>query len=195
MKILKDRIKEDAKIVSSEVVKVDSFINHQIDVNFLDLLAEEFYRRFQKEKVTKILTIEASGIAIAILAAKYFNVPIVFAKKTASRNLDKETYRSKVYSFTKQKEYDIQVSTKYLNPGDHVLILDDFLANGKAALGLVDIVEQSGGEIAGLGFVIEKGFQEGGKALRQMNFKVESLAIIKEIKGREIVFEETPEEK
>ena len=193
MKLLKDRIQEDAKIVSSEVVRVDSFINHQIDVNFLDLLAEEFYQRFKDKKITKILTIESSGIAIAILAAKYFNVPIVFAKKSVSRNLDKDTYRSKVYSFTKQREYDIQVSVKYLSPEDHILILDDFLANGKAALGLVDIVEQSGAEIAGLGFVIEKGFQEGGKALRQMNFQVESLAIIKEIKGKDIIFEERSE--
>lgn len=193
MKILKERILEDAKIVSQEVVKVDSFINHQIDVDFLEQLAEEFYRRFKDKKITKILTIEASGIAIAILAAKFFKVPVVFAKKTVSRNLDKETYRSKVYSFTKQKEYDIQVSARYLNPEDHILILDDFLANGKAALGLVDIVEQSGAQISGLGFVIEKGFQEGGKALRKMGFQIESLAIIKEIKGQEIIFEEKVE--
>lgn len=193
MKILKERILEDAKIVSQEVVKVDSFINHQIDVDFLEQLAEEFYRRFKDKKITKILTIEASGIAIATLAAKFFKVPVVFAKKTVSRNLDKETYRSKVYSFTKQKEYDIQVSARYLNPEDHILILDDFLANGKAALGLVDIVEQSGAQISGLGFVIEKGFQEGGKALRKMGFQIESLAIIKEIKGQEIIFEEKVE--
>ncbi|RRD93494.1 xanthine phosphoribosyltransferase [Clostridiales bacterium COT073_COT-073] len=193
MKLLKERIREDAKIVSQEVVKVDSFINHQIDVDFLEQLAEEFYRRFKDKKITKILTIEASGIAIAILAAQYFKVPVVFAKKTVSRNLDKETYRSKVYSFTKQKEYDIQVSARYLNPEDHILILDDFLANGKAALGLVDIVEQSGAQISGLGFVIEKGFQEGGKALRKMGFQIESLAIIKEIKGQEIIFEEKVE--
>ncbi|MDO4765638.1 MAG: xanthine phosphoribosyltransferase [Eubacteriales bacterium] len=190
MKLLKDKIREDAKIVSSEVVRVDSFINHQIDVAFLDLIAQEFYHRFEGQKVTKILTVEASGIALATLAALYFKVPVVFAKKTSSRNLDKDTYRSKVYSFTKQREYDIQVATNYLKEGDSVLILDDFLANGKAALGLVDIIEQAGAEVAGLGFIIEKGFQDGGKVLRKMGFHVESLAIIEEMKGKEIVFAE-----
>lgn len=190
MNLLKDRIQKEGKIVCQEVVKVDSFINHQLDIEFLDQVAAEFYRRFQDKPVNKILTIEASGIAIAVLVARYFKVPVVFAKKTASRNLDKDTYRSKVYSFTRQKEYDIQVSAKYLSPKDNVLIIDDFLANGKAALGLVDIVDQSGAKTIGLGFVIEKGFQAGGKVLRQMNLQVESLAIIREIRDQEIIFEE-----
>ncbi len=190
MKLLEEKIKKEAKIVSPEVVRVDSFINHQIDVDFLELLAQEFYHRFKDKGITRILTIEASGIAIATLAARYFKVPVVFAKKTASRNLDKKTYRSKVYSFTKQREYDIQVSTGYLESKDRVLILDDFLANGKAALGLADIVEQAGAEVVGLGFVIEKGFQDGGKVLRKMGFEVESLAIIQEISDKEIIFAE-----
>lgn len=188
MKILKDRICNEARIIEPDIVKVDSFINHQIDVEFLDLLVKEFYEYFKDKNITKILTIEASGIAIATLAATYFKVPIVFAKKTASLNLDDKIYRSKVYSFTKQREYDVQVSCQYISSQDNVLILDDFLANGKAALGLVDIVEQADAKVAGLGFVIEKGFQEGGKVLRQMGQDVKSLAIIKEIKGSEITF-------
>ena len=190
MKLLKDRIRADAKIVSPEVIRVDSFINHQLDVDFLELLAQEFYARFKDKNITKILTIEASGIAIAVLAARYFKVPVIFAKKTASRNLDKKTYRSKIYSFTKQKEYDIQVGAEYVNAADTVLVLDDFLANGKAALGLADIIEQAGAKVGGFGFVIEKSFQEGGKTLRQMGFVVESLAIIREIKDNGIVFAE-----
>lgn len=190
MKLLKDRIREDAKIIVPDVVRVDSFINHQLDIAFLSELAKEFYAQFEHEAVTKILTIESSGIALATLAALYFKVPVVFAKKTVSRNLDAETYRSKVYSFTQQKEYDIQVAARYLSENDRILILDDFLANGKAALGLLDIVEQSGAEVVGLGFAIEKGFQEGGKILRKMGYRVESLAIIKAINGEDILFED-----
>lgn len=190
MKLLKDRIEKDASVVSPNIIKVDSFLNHQIDVKFSDQLAKEFYERFKNEKVTKILTIEASGIAIATLAAMYFDVPIIFAKKVVSCNLDRETYRSKVYSFTKQKEYDIRVSSRYITSEDSILVIDDFLANGKAALGLVDIVEQAGAKIAGLGFIIEKGFQDGGSVLRKMGYHVESLVIVKEITDDKVIFAE-----
>lgn len=188
MKALKDRIIKDGYVLSEEILKVDSFLNHQIDSKLMFLMGEEFRRRFSKERITKIVTIEASGIAIATIAALSFNVPVVFAKKTQSRNLDKETYTYPVYSFTKQQTYDIHISKKYLSPEDHVLILDDFLANGQAVEGLIQLVEQAGATLSGVGIVIEKGFQKGGKELRDKGIHLESLAIIDRMKDGEICF-------
>lgn len=188
MKLLEERILKEGKTQGKEIIKVDSFLNHQIDVKLLVEMGKEYRRLFESSKITKILTVEASGIAIATIAALEFNVPVVFAKKVQSRNLDQEIYSSKVHSFTKQMTYDIMVSKKYLSEDDCVLILDDFLANGKAALGLIDIVKQAGATVEGIGIAIEKGFQPGGKLLRDQGIKVESLAIIEQIKDGKIIF-------
>jgi xanthine phosphoribosyltransferase len=188
MELLKQRINEGGDIKEGNIVKVDSFLNHQIDVELLNEIGKEFKSRFSLEKIDKILTIEASGIAIAVIVAQYFNVPVVFAKKTDSKNLDKDTYESKVYSYTKDKTYTIRVSKKYLNKGENILILDDFLAKGKAAEGLIDIINQSNSNLIGVGIVIEKGFQNGGKNLRDQGIKLESLAIVDSIENGKIIF-------
>lgn len=189
MQLLKQRILENGRVVGKDVLKVDSFLNHQIDVNLFNEIGKEFKERFKDKPITKILTIEASGIGIACITAQYFNVPVVFAKKTESKNLDKETYESEVYSFTKDKNYKIRVSKKYIQPEDHVLIIDDFLANGRAVLGLKEIVDSAGATLEGTGIVIEKGFQEGGKLLREKGISVSSLAIIKSMENGKIEFE------
>jgi len=188
MKALKERILKDGYVLTEEVLKVDSFLNHQIDARLMYKMGEEFRIRFAKKPITKIVTIEASGIAIATLAALTFNVPVVFAKKTQSRNLDKETYTYPVFSFTKQETYDIHISKKYLNKDDQILIIDDFLANGQAVEGLINLIEQAGASLAGVGIVIEKGFQNGGKELRAKGIHVESLAIVDRMKDGEIRF-------
>lgn len=188
MRLLKDRIIKDGKIQGNNIVKVDNFLNHQIDVELLNEIGKEFLGRFKEVKIDKILTIEASGIAIAVIAAQYFQVPVVFAKKTESKNLDKETYESTVYSFTKDKNYTIRVSKKHLNHGENILIIDDFLANGKACEGLIDIIEQANCNLGGVGIVIEKGFQKGGDGLRSRGIKLESLAIVQSIENGEIIF-------
>lgn len=188
MKLLKERILTDGYVLTDEILKVDSFLNHQIDSKLMYQMGEEFKRRFAKKPVTKIVTIEASGIAIAAMAALSFNVPVVFAKKTQSRNLDKDTYTYPVYSFTKQQTYDIHISKKYLSEEDHVLILDDFLANGQAVEGLIQLVNQAGANLSGVGIVIEKGFQKGGKELRESGIHVESLAIVDRMTGGNINF-------
>lgn len=190
MQLLKDYIVNQGIVLNEEVVKVDSFLNHQIDVGLLDEIGKEFHRRFINDNVTKILTIEASGIGIAVMVARHFGVPVVFAKKTESKNLDKEMYQSEVYSFTKQKTYPIMVSKRYIDANDRVLIIDDFLANGEAALGLKEIVEQAEAKLVGGGIVIEKGFQKGGKILRDRGIKLESLAIIESMKDGIIKFKE-----
>lgn len=176
------------------IVKVDSFLNHQIDIDLLDEIGKEFYRRFENYGITKIVTIEASGIAIACSAARYFNVPVVFAKKHENRNMDADVYQVTIHSFTKDKDYVAKISKRYLDSSDRVLIIDDFLANGEAAKGLVTMVSMSGADIAGIGIVIEKGFQNGGKALREKGIKVESLAIIENIKDDEVIFKSIREE-
>ena len=168
MKILQDRIRKDGKVEKGNILKVDSFLNHQIDAELLDEIGKEFHRQFADHGVTKILTIEASGIAIAIAAARYFRCPVVFAKKTKTLNIAGDVYTSKVDSFTHKTTNDIIVSKRFLNAGDRVLILDDFLANGKAIFGLSDLIRQAGAELVGAGVVIEKGFQEGGKKIREM---------------------------
>ncbi|WP_099191252.1 xanthine phosphoribosyltransferase [Tepidibacter mesophilus] len=179
MKLLKEVILEKGKVRGDDVLKVDSFLNHQLDINLLNEIGKEFKNRFKDDNITKILTIEASGIAIAVIAAQYFNVPVVFAKKVESKNVDNDNaYESKIYSFTKGKTYSTKVCKDYLNDTDNILVVDDFLANAQAALGLKDLVNQSGANLAGIGIVIEKGFQGGGKLLRDNGIRVESLAII-----------------
>lgn len=188
MELLKKRILEEGRVVGEEVLKVDSFLNHQIDPELFQEIGKEFYNRFKDKKITKLLTIEASGIAIAVVAGLYFKVPVVFAKKSKSRNLDVDTYKSEVYSFTKQTTYEIQVSRRYIKPEDHILILDDFLANGKAAQGLIDIVNQAGATLEGIGIVIEKGFQKGGQQLRDQEIHLESLAIVDRFVNGQVTF-------
>ena len=191
MELLKQRILQDGRATEDDVLKVDSFLNHQMDISLLNEIGKEFRRRFAGEPVTKILTIEASGIGIAAIVAQHFgNVPVVFAKKTQSRNLDGALYTARVQSFTKGTVYDIQVSRKFLGPQDCVLILDDFLARGQALQGLLKIVKDSGAQLAGCGIVIEKGFQDGGRMLRAQGVRVESLAIVSSISGGKITFAE-----
>jgi xanthine phosphoribosyltransferase len=190
MKILEDRILKDGVILGEDILKVDSFINQQIDVKLLNEVGKEFKKRFEKDEITKILTIEASGIGIACIAAQYFDVPVVFAKKHEGINMDKDSYESEAYSFTKMKNYKIRVSKKYLSSSDKVLVIDDFLANGNAALGLIDIMNKAEVEIVGIGIVIEKGFQKGRKLLEEKGIRVESLAIVEAMKDGNIVFKE-----
>ncbi len=178
MRLLEERILKDGIVKSGNVLKVDSFLNHQMDVSLLDALAQEFKRRFADKPITKVLTIESSGIAIAYPVAREFGVPMVFAKKRKSVNLDGETYTAEVDSFTQGVTNTVIVSKKFLSPEDHVLIVDDFLANGSAIQGLVAIVETAGAAVEGLGIVIEKGFQDGGHRLRNLGYHLESLAII-----------------
>lgn len=176
MELLKERIRKDGKIRGTEVLKVDSFLNHQMDVDLFDEIGAEFKRRFADCEVNKILTIEASGIGIACLAARHFHCPVVFAKKSQSRNISPDVYTAKVESFTHGKVYDVVVSKEYLNPGDKVLLMDDFLANGEALRGLAKLVNDAGAELVGAGIVIEKAFQPGGDDLRAQGMRVESLA-------------------
>ncbi len=190
MELLKRKILSEGKVIGNDILKVDSFLNHQIDVELYNEIGKEFKRRFKDERVTKILTVEASGIGIACITAQYFGVPVLFAKKTDSRNLDGDTYDSEVYSFTRGRSYVIRVARRFLSPSDRILIIDDFLANGKAAAGLLDIVGQAGAAVAGVGTVIEKGFQEGGRLMRDRGIRVESLAIIKSMDKGNIVFQE-----
>ncbi len=178
MNFLEERIVKDGLVKPGNVLKVDSFLNHQIDVELLDEIGREFHRRFKDEKITKVLTIEASGIAIAYPVAREFGVPIVFAKKSKSKNIDGEVYVAEVESFTHNNKNNVIVSKKYLSPEDRVLIVDDFLANGCALQGLISITEASGATVAGLGIAIEKGFQIGGRVIRNLGYKLESLAIV-----------------
>ena len=179
MELLKQRILKDGTEIGTEVVKVDSFLNHQLDIGLFMALGKEIHRRFGHLGINKILTIEASGIGIACVAAQHFgNVPVVFAKKAQSINLDGDQYTTTVYSFTKQKEFPVIVAKKYLNAGDHVLLIDDFLANGKALRGLIDLCKAAGATVEGIGIAVEKGFQGGGDALRADGYDVDSLAIV-----------------
>lgn len=189
MKLLEDRILKDGHIGADNVLKVDSFLNHQIDVRFVCELGKEFYRLFKNENITKILTIEASGIGIACLAAQYFGVPVVFAKKTKTINIYSDTYNATVHSYTHKKDYDIVVSKEFLSKEDNVLIIDDFLAKGSALTALLMLIEKAGAKTAGAGIVIEKAYQGGGNLVRDMGIRVESLAKIKSISKKDgIVF-------
>ena len=190
MQLLKDRIRKDGKIKEGNVLKVDSFLNHQMDVKLFPEIGKEFKRRFEGEEITKILTIEASGIGIACVAAEVFDVPVVFAKKTQTKNIAGDVYTTKVESFTHGRVYDIIVSREFLGKGDKVLLIDDFLANGKALEGLAELVKKSGAELVGAGVVIEKGFQVGGDIIRSKGIHLESLAIVESMdeKTGEVVF-------
>ena len=181
MKLLEDKILNDGAIKKGNVLKVDGFLNHQIDVPFVQELGKEFKRLFADKPINKILTIEASGIGIACIVATYFQVPVVFAKKTSGSNMDKDVYFTQIYSYTHSKMNDVVVSKRFLGPDDKVLIIDDFLANGAAIEGLIDIVRQAGGTVEGVGIAIEKGFQGGGDRMRAKGIRVESLAIIEKM--------------
>ena len=189
MKILKDRIVADGVAIGTEIVKVDSFLNHQIDVELLDQIGQEFANRFHDCEVSKILTVEASGIAVACMAARYFgNIPVVFAKKTSPNTMLEGFYGAEVKSFTKGTTSVVRVSQQYLHEEDKILIIDDFLAHGEAALGLGDLVEQAGATLVGVGSVIEKEFQGGSSRLRASGIRVESLAVIQSIADGVITF-------
>ena len=181
MNFLEERILRDGVVKAGAVLKVDSFLNHQMDIELLEQIGQEFYRRFAHKKITKVLTIESSGIAIAYPVAKAFGVPMVFAKKAQSVNLDGELYVAEVESYTHKKVNKIIVSKKYLSADDHVLIIDDFLANGCALQGLISIVESADATVEGLGIAIEKGFQEGGARMRNLGYHLESLAIVEDM--------------
>ena len=178
MNFLEERIAKDGVIKEGNVLKVDSFLNHQMDVMLLDEIGKEFHRRFADKHITKVLTIEASGIAIAYAVARYFGVPMVFAKKAKSINIDGDVYSADVESFTHKNKNRVIVSKKFLSPDDHILIVDDFLANGCALQGLISITESSGAVVEGIGIAIEKGFQYGGRSIRNLGYHLESLAIV-----------------
>lgn len=192
MKLLEERIRKDGIVKEGQVLKVDSFINHQMDINLFNEMGKEFKRLFAHKNINKILTIEASGIGLACIIAQHFDVPVVFAKKAKSINLDGEMYTTKIESFTHKRVYDVIVSKKFLTEEDHVLIIDDFLANGCAVAGLVDLVRSAGATVEGVGIAVEKGFQQGGKILREKGLQVESLAIVESMNHEtgEIVFRE-----
>ncbi len=178
MKLLKERIQKDGIVKEGNVLKVDSFLNHQMDIDLFNEMGKEWKRLFADKPINKILTIEASGIGIACIVAQHFNVPVVFAKKSKSINLEGEVYSTKIESFTHKKTYDVIVSKKYISADDHVLIIDDFLANGCALAGLIDLVQSAGATVEGIGIAIEKGFQNGGKIIRDTGIRLESLAIV-----------------
>lgn len=178
MILLEERIRKDGEVKPGQVLKVNSFLNHQMDIELFSLMAKEWKRLFSGEKITKILTVEASGIGLACLCAQEFHVPAVFAKKNLTNNLADSVYWARVVSYTHHREYNIIVEKSFLKPEDHILIIDDFLANGSALLGLIGMVEASGATLAGAGIAIEKGFQPGGELVRQKGVRVESLAII-----------------
>ncbi len=190
MKLLEERIRKDGTVKAGNVLKVDSFLNHQMDIDLFNEMGKEWARLFADRKITKILTVEASGIGIACVAAQHFHVPVVFAKKSQSVNIDGEVYSTKIESFTHKRVYDVIVSKKFLHPEDHILIIDDFLANGCAQEGLIDIVNKAGASVEGVGIAVEKGFQKGGDLIRSKGIRVESLAIVESMddKTGEIVF-------
>lgn len=190
MKLLEERIRKDGTVKAGHVLKVDSFLNHQMDIDLFNEMGKEWARLFADRKITKILTVEASGIGIACVAAQHFHVPVVFAKKSQSVNIDGEVYSTKIESFTHKRVYDVIVSKKFLHPEDHILIIDDFLANGCALEGLIDIVNKAGASVEGVGIAVEKGFQKGGDLIRSKGIRVESLAIVESMddKTGEITF-------
>lgn len=178
MNFLEERILKDGIVKEGNVLKVDSFLNHQMDINLFKQMGEEFKRRFADKDINKIMTIEASGIGIACVVASYFDVPVVFAKKTQSINIDGDVYVAEVESFTHKNKNQVIVSKRFLGPEDRVLIIDDFLANGCALQGLISIVAQAGGTVEGIGIAVEKGFQAGGRMIRNLGYQLESLAIV-----------------
>ena len=195
MNFLEERIIKDGIVKEGNVLKVDSFLNHQMDIALFDQIGKEFKRRFAKEKINKIVTIEASGIGIACIVARHFNVPVVFAKKSKSINIEGEMYVAEVESFTHKCKNQVIVSKKFLNPEDRVLIIDDFLANGCALQGLISIVNEAGASVEGIGIVIEKGLQSGGQIIRNLGYHLESLAIVDAMDAStgKVTFREQPE--
>lgn len=181
MNCLEERIVKDGIVKEGNVLKVDSFLNHQMDIELFNEMGKEWKKRFEGKNINKILTIEASGIGIACIVAQHFNVPVVFAKKSKSINIEGEMYTAEVESFTHKNKNQVIVSKRFLNEDDHVLIIDDFLANGCALQGLIQIVHQAGGTVEGIGIAIEKGFQTGGRIIRNLGFQLESLAIVEEM--------------
>lgn len=190
MKLLEERIQRDGTVKAGNVLKVDSFLNHQMDIDLFNEMGKEWASLFADCPITKILTVEASGIGIACVAAQHFHVPVVFAKKTQSLNIDGEVYSTKIQSFTHGRVYDVIVSKKFLSPEDHILIIDDFLANGCALEGLIEIVKEAGATVEGIGIAVEKGFQKGGDLIRSKGIRLESLAIVEsmDVQTGEIVF-------
>ena len=190
MKLLEERIRKDGTVKAGNVLKVDSFLNHQMDIDLFNEMGKEWAHLFEDREITKILTVEASGIGIACVAAQHFHVPVVFAKKSQSVNIDGEVYSTKIESFTHKRVYDVIVSKKFLHPEDHILIIDDFLANGCALEGLIDIVNKAGASVEGVGIAVEKGFQKGGDLIRSKGIRVESLAIVESMddKTGEVTF-------
>ena len=178
MKALEERIRRDGVVKAGNVLKVDSFLNHQMDIDLFNEMGKEWARLFADRPITKILTVEASGIGIACVAAQHFHVPVVFAKKTQSLNIDGEVFSTKIESFTHKRVYDVIVSKKFIKPEDHILIIDDFLANGCALEGLLEIVREAGATAEGIGIAVEKGFQKGGDLIRAKGIRLESLAIV-----------------
>ncbi len=189
MRLLEERIERDGVVKDGDVLKVDAFLNHQMDVTLFEEMGREWARLFAGQRIDKLLTIEASGIGMACVAAEQLGgVPVVFAKKAQSRNIDGDVYTTKVESFTHGRVYDVIVSKRFLRPGDHVLLIDDFLANGAALMGLIDLVRQAGATVVGAGIAVEKAFQPGGQRVRELGVRVESLARIKSMSNGKIVF-------
>ena len=196
MQLLEQRILAEGEVKSSEILKVDRFLNHQMDPKLFLAMAEEWKRLFDGCGVNKLVTIEASGIGIAAVVASEFNVPVVFAKKSMSINLDYDNYETKIQSFTHKKIYNVIVSKKFLTPEDHVLIIDDFLANGCALMGLLELTEKAGAAVEGIGIAVEKGFQQGGELIRSKGIQLESLAIVDAMDSAtgEITFRDQPQQ-
>lgn len=190
LNFLEQRILKDGIVKEGNVLRVDSFLNHQLDVSLLEEIGKEFYKRFKSEKITKVLTVESSGIAIACFVAQKFKVPVVFAKKSKSLNLADDVYSAEVESFTHKTKNTVVVSKKYIQKNDNILVIDDFLANGAALQGLISILNQAGATVAGIGIAIEKGFQPGGQFIRNMGYHLESLAIVEsmEVEPKKINF-------
>ncbi len=190
MEVLKQRILKDGHVLEDNILKVDSFLNHQIDPHLASDIGKEFYNRFKDTKVDKILTIETSGIAFALCAGYFFNVPIIFAKKHNGANMSTDVYQNNVHSYTKNIDYTISLSKQFLHSGDNLLIIDDFLAKGQAVLGLMDIANQANANVSGVGIVIEKAFQSGSEILRNLGVRLESLAVIESLNNNKIIFRE-----
>ena len=184
MELLKERIRKDGIIKPGNVLKVDNFLNHQMDIQLFNEIGKEFKRRFADVKVDKILTIEASGIGIAAIVAQYFDCPVVFAKKAQSINLDGTMLSTKIESFTHKRTYDVIVASRFIKPGENILVIDDFMANGCAAMGLIQLIHDAHANVVGVGIVIEKGFQQGGAKLREQGLRVESLAIVESMDAK-----------
>ena len=193
MRLLKEKIKNEGIVLNNSILKVDAFLNHQIDPELMMELGREFSKRLANKKVTELLTVESSGIAVALTTALFFHVPVVFARKQKPSTMNENLYSTKVFSFTKNVTNNVSVSKKFLPPGENILILDDFLANGEAAMGLVDLVHQAGSNVVGIGIVIEKSFQPGRNRLIEAGYQVESLARIKAFEKGQIVFAEDNE--